>query len=410
MSRFMANIKLYRRTVATIALLLAVSCGMVLPAGAQEGTVQGAERSLPSDLSVAVVEQTIKLHPTPSSLGPWGYTRGLTLYAMEKVYERTRDPRYLRYIQAWADSHVNAQGEIDHSIDALDDMQPGMLMLSLYRDTHEPRYKLAAQRIRSRFDSYPRTQDGGLWHGAVTEHTHQLWLDGTYMSLPFLVQYGELFGDRKYAYSEATKQLLVYASHLNDPKTGLLFHAYDELGTQPWAQPDTHHSSYFWARSIGWYGMALVEVLDTMPKDDPGRPKLIALVRQLVGAFERFQDPKTGLWSNVVDRPNQPGNWLESSASSMYIYVISKAVQRGYVKKSYGAVACKGYRGMLMQLIANPDRDVSVTNICAGSVVGDQAYYLARPRNTDDIHGIGAFLLMNEQMRSAPCVRNMRER
>jgi unsaturated rhamnogalacturonyl hydrolase len=405
----MANIKLYRRTVATVALLLVVSRGMVLPAGAQEGTVQGAERWLPSDLSVAVVEQTIKLHPTPSSLGPWGYTRGLTLYAMEKVYERTRDPRYLRYIQAWADAHVNAQGEIDHSIDALDDMQPGMLMLSLYRDTHEQRYELAAQRIRRRFDNYPRTQDGGLWHGAVTEHTHQLWLDGTYMSLPFLVQYGKLFGDSKYANREAARQLLIDASHLNDPKTGLFFHAYDELGTQPWSQPDTHHSSYFWARSIGWYGMALIEVLETMPKDDPDRPKLIALVRQLVGAFQRFQDPKTGLWYNVVDKPNQPGNWLESSASSMYIYVISKAVQRGYVQSSYMAVACKGYRGMLTQLIVNPDHDVSVTNICAGSVVGDLPYYLARPRNTDDIHGVGAFLLMNEQMRSAPCVRNMRE-
>lgn len=405
----MAEIKLYRHAATTLALLLVALCGTVLSAGAPERTVPSAERLLPGDLSVAVVEQTIKDHPTPSSLGPWGYTRGLTLYAIEKVYERTRDPRYLRYIRAWADTHVDAQGEIDHSIDALDDIQPGMLLLSLYRRTGELRYKLAAERIRRRFDTYPRTKDGGLWHGAVTEHQHQLWLDGMYMSMPFLVQYGELFGDQKYAYSEATKQLLVYASHLNDPSTGLLFHAYDELGTQSWAEPDTHHSSYFWGRSIGWYGMALIEVLETMPKDDPGRPRLIALVRQLVGAFERFQDPKTGLWYNVVDKPNEPGNWLESSASSMYIYVISKAVQRGYVRKSYAAVACKGYHGMLGQLIANPDHDVSVTNICAGSVVGDLPYYLARPRNTDDIHGIGAFLIMNEQMRNAPCVRKMRE-
>jgi unsaturated rhamnogalacturonyl hydrolase len=405
----MANVKLYSHVTARTTLLLMALCGAVPPAGAQEGSVSGSERSLPSDLSVAVVDQTIKDHPTPSSLGPWGYTRGLTLYAIEKVYERTRDPRYLRYIQAWADAHVNAQGEIDHSIDALDDIQPGMLMISLYRDTGEQRYKLAAERIRKRFDTYPRTQDGGLWHGAVGEHQHQLWLDGMYMSMPFLVQYGELFGDQKYAYSEATKQLLLYARHLNDPNTGLLFHAYDELGTQPWAQPSTHHSSYFWGRSIGWYGMALIEVLETMPKDDPGRPKLIALMRQLVSAFERFKDPKTGLWYDVVDKPNQPGNWLESSASSMYIYVISRAVQRGYVQKSYESVACRAYHGMLSQLIANSDHDVSVPNICAGSVVGDLPYYLARPRNTDDIHGIGAFLLMNEQMRSAPCARKMRE-
>ena len=405
----MANFNLYCRPAATFALLLVASCWKVSPAAAQEKHIPGAASSLPGDLSVAVVEQTIKDHPTPASLGPWGYTRGLTLYAIGKVYQRTRDPRYLRYIQAWADAHVNAQGEIDHSIDALDDIQPGMLMISLYRDTGELRYKLAAERIRRRFDTYPRTQDGGLWHGGVTEHQHQLWLDGMYMSMPFLVQYGELFGDQKYANTEAAKQLLLYASHLNDPLTGLLFHAYDESGTQPWAQPNTHHSSYFWGRSIGWYAMALIEVLETMPKDHPDRPKLIALVKQLAGAFERFQDPKTGLWYNVVDKPNQPGNWLESSASSMYIYVISKAVQRGYVQKSYAAVACRGYHGMLAQLVANPDHDVSVPNICAGSVVGDLPYYMARPRNTDDIHGIGAFLLMNEQMRDAPCARKMRE-
>ena len=281
-------------------------------------------------------------------------------------------------------------------------------MLSLYRDTGDSRYKLAAEKLRKRFDTYPRTRDGGFWHGAVEDHTHQLWLDGTYMSLPFLVQYGELFGDRNAACNEAAKQLLIYASHLNDPKTGLLFHAYDESGTQPWAQPGTHHSSFFWGRSIGWYGMALIEVLDVMPRNNPYRPKLIALVNQLVDAFEHFQDQKAGLWYNVVNKRDQPGNWLESSASSMYIYVISKAVQRGYVPKKYEAVACKGYRGLLTQLIAHPDHDVSVTNICAGTVVGDLPYYLARPRNTDDLHGIGALLLTNEQMRNASCVRRMR--
>ena len=150
--------------------------------------------------------------------------------------------------------------------------------------------------------------------------------------------------------------------------------------------------------------MALIEVLQDMRRNDPNRPKLIALVRQLAYAFQRYQDPKTGLWYNVVDKPDTPGNWLESSASSMYIYIISKAVQENYVPPALEAVACKGYRGMLTHLVTHPDHDVSVTNICAGTVVGDLSYYLTRPRNTDDLHGIGAFLLMNEQMRNQPCV------
>jgi unsaturated rhamnogalacturonyl hydrolase len=109
-------------------------------------------------------------------------------------------------------------------------------MLALYRETGDPRYKVAAQTIRARLDTYPRTEGGGLWH--ATSRPHQLWLDGTYMSLPFLVRYGEQFGDQTYAYDEAAKQFLIYAKHLNDPKTGLFFHAYDESGQQPWAQPE----------------------------------------------------------------------------------------------------------------------------------------------------------------------------
>ena len=125
-----------------------------------------------------------------------------------------------------------------------------------------------------------------------------------------------------------------------------------------------------------------------MPKNDPARPRLVALVRQLVGAFQRFQDPNTGLWYNVVDKSEEPGNWLETSASSMYIYVVSKAVERGYVSPSYSGVASKGYRGILTQLSATPDGDVSVASSCAGTVVGELSYYLERPRNTNDIHGL----------------------
>lgn len=402
----MIKIVFYSLYTARFLLLSAALCG-VAPGSAAQQALAG---SLSGDLSVGVVEQTIKDHPTPSSLGKWGYTPGLTLYAMEQVYRRTHDARYLRYIRAWADAHVNSEGEIDSPINSLDDMLPGLLMLSLYRETGDPRYKIAAQTIRKRFDTYPRTQDGGFWHGAATEYQHQLWLDGMYMSMPFLVQYGEVFGDRKYAYREAAKQLLIYASHLNDPKTGLLYHAYDESGTQSWVEPGSRHSSFFWARSIGWYGMALVEVLETMPKNDPARPRLVALVRQLVGAFQRFQDSRTGLWYNVVDKSELPGNWLETSASAMYIYIVSKAVERGYVSPKYSEVACKGYRGILMQLSAEADGDVSVANISAGTVVGELSYYLKHPRNTNDIHGLGPFLLMNEQMRGAPCVRRMRGR
>ena len=372
-------------------------------AWAEDHSAAKAEAPLPADLSVAMVESTMRAYPQATSLGKWGYVQSLYLYGEFLVYERTHDPRYLAYIRSWADAHIDAQGKIDNALNALDYMLPGNLLLALYKETGEQKYKLAAQSIRTRLDTYPRTADGGFWH--ATTRQHQLWLDGTFMSLPFLVRYGEAFGEQKYAYDEASKQLLIYASHLNDPASGLLFHAYDESAAQPWALPDTHHSSYFWARSIGWYGMALIEVLDKMPKDHPNRPKLIALVQQLVKAYTKYQDPQTGLWYNIVDKQDQPGNWLETSASSMYVYTIAKAVERGYVAASSMNTACKGYRGVLTQLSVDSDNNLHIANICEGTNVSDLDYYLQRKHGQDDLHGLGAFLIMNEYMRTTACAR-----
>lgn len=392
------------------SFVLGALMAFAISAGAQSPTPklpEGSTVRLPADISKAVVETTMRDHPSATELGNWGYTQALYLYGEYLVYERTHDPLYLAYIKSWADAHVDAQGKIDKQINALDYMLPGNIILILYRETGEAKYKTAATEIWDRLTkTYPRTEDGGFWH--ATTRQHQLWLDGVYMSLPFMVHYGEAFGQQKYAYDEASKQLLIYASHLNDPASGLLFHAYDESGTQKWADPVTHHSSIFWARSIGWYGMTLIDVLEKMPADHPNRPKLIALVRQLVQAYARYQDPKTGLWYNVVNQPNQPGNWLETSASSMYIYTISKAVERGYVPKMYKTVACKGYRGVLSELSVDANGGVNISNICIGTNVGDLQFYLDRPRKTNDEHGLGAFLIMNEQMRKAPCVVKMR--
>jgi rhamnogalacturonyl hydrolase YesR len=222
---------------------LGVLMGLAVSAGAQSGISNPMAKDtarLPADISRAVVETTMQTHPSATELGNWGYTQALYLYGEYLVYERTHDPRYLAYIKSWADAHVDAQGKIDKPINALDYMLPGNIMLILYHETGETKYKVAATEIWNRLTTtYPRTKDGGFWH--ATSRQHQLWLDGTYMALPFMVHYGEAFGQKKYAYDEASKQLLIYASHLNDPTSGLLFHAYDESGTQKWADAMTHH-------------------------------------------------------------------------------------------------------------------------------------------------------------------------
>jgi len=350
------------------------------------------------DWSRLVIDGMLHRTPDPRNLSGWGYAVSLFLYGQYLFYKRTKEKKYLDYIQGWVDKHVNDEGVIDRPITALDYVLPGNLLLILHKETGQKKYKTAADTIRHTFDNYPRTEDGGFWHALSRQH--QLWLDGIFMGMPFLVRYGSAYGESKYTFDEAAKQFQIYASHLNDPKSGLMFHAYDESGAQPWADPTTHHSAYFWCRAIGWFGMALIEVLELMPHSHPQREKLIAQLRQLCEAYTRYQDKETGLWFQILDKGEDPNNWRETSSSCMYTYTLSMAVKRGYIAKRYAEVAAKGYKGVLTQLSKDDDGFGHIANICEGTNVGDLAYYYNRPRRTDDFHGLGAFLIMNEHMRT----------
>jgi unsaturated rhamnogalacturonyl hydrolase len=354
-----------------------------------------------TDWSKAVVESTIKRFPTAESLKGWGYAKSLYLYGEYLVYLRTKDKRYLEHIKSWIDLHIDDQGTINRPINALDYMLPGNLLLILYQETKQQKYKLAADSIRKTFDNYPRTKDGGFWHATNTSRQWQLWADGVFMSLPFLARYGKMFGDSAYANDEVTRQILIYYKHLNDPATGLLWHAYDESGAQPWADPATHQSGFHWCRAIGWFGMTLIQILEILPTNHPKRNALIQIVQQLAKAYEKYQDPKTGLWYQVVDKGDVEGNWLETSSSCMFTYMMWMGARRGYLSKHYAEVALKGYRGVLTRLSMGADGLTSLVDICEGTNVSDLAYYFARKRNVNDFHGLGAFLIMNEELGAA---------
>jgi unsaturated rhamnogalacturonyl hydrolase len=391
-----------RRKISMRILTLTLVWGLaVLP------SVQAAQPKKATDWSVAMVESTMKRFPTAGDLGSWGYAKSLYLYGQYLVYKRTGDARYLQYIKDWLDSHVDANGVVSNTnaegkrneikFNNLDSMLPGNLLLLMYLETNDDKYRLASDRIRLRFNTYPRTKDGGFWHADTKSREWQLWGDGVFMSMPFLVRYGIIFGDSKYANDEAAKQLTIYASHLNDPKTGLMFHAYDESGQSKWADPTTKRSPEIWCRAMGWFGMTLIEILELLPNNHPKRPDLIAQLRQLVKAWASFQDKKTGLWYQIVNKPETPGNWLETSSSLMYTYVTARAVDRGYVDKTYMKAARRGYAGVLTKISLDAEDMTNITDICEGTNVVDLAYYLARKRNTNDFHGLGAFLIMNEK-------------
>jgi unsaturated rhamnogalacturonyl hydrolase len=383
--------------VGVIGLLVGIVATLCVPSG----PATAAGRAAPAgrtDWSRAVVDSTMSRYPDATTLGGWGYQVGFALYGTYLVYERTHDAKYLAYIKAWVDHYVDAQGNIKQGFNSLDSMQAGNLLVLLHQRTRDPRYQIAAATIRTRLDTYPRTSDGGFWH--ATSRPGQLWLDGTYMSMPFLLRYGAAFGDAAYADDEAAKQVMIDASHLQAPN-GLLYHAYDENPIS-WADPTTHHSAEFWCRAIGWYGMTTVTTLDYLPRNHPDRGRLLTILRKLVGGMARYQDRATGRWFQVVDKGSLATNWTETSCSAMYSYVIEKSVRRGYVSPRYAVVAARGYRGVLAEVSTGPDGLTDIANICEGTNVGDLAYYLARPRATNDPHGLGAFLVMNEEFSGNP--------
>src|SRR5262249_9169726 len=291
--------------VRAICALLLLTLLLQLALGRPPRTPQKSDAGKNVDWSKAMVESTIKRFPTAKDLGVWNYPRALYLYGEYLVYRRTHNPRYLQYIKEWVDSHLDANGVVTNTnadgkvtevkFDSLDNMLPGNLLLLLYKETKDQKYKLAADRIRKRFDTYPRTKDGGFWHATNKTREWQLWGDGVFMSMPFLIRYGKIFGDSKYANDERSNQLLIYDRDLNDPKTGMMFHAYDESGQATWADPTTKHSPEIWCRAMGWFGMTLIEILELLPKDHPTRPQLIAQLRQLVEAWAKYQDQTTGL-------------------------------------------------------------------------------------------------------------------
>jgi unsaturated rhamnogalacturonyl hydrolase len=352
-----------------------------------------------TDWSVAMVDSTMARF-TPSTFGGWSYTNGLYLWGQYLVFKRTGNPAYLSYIRSWADRFVHSDGSIDQSFNSLDSMQSGNVLIALFRETGQAKYRTAANKIRTRLNTYPRTRDGGWWHANNDSRRNQLWGDGVFMVLPFLARYGTTFGDSDgFASRETARQLEVYFSHLRDNQTSLLRHAYNQDKDTSWADPVTGQSPMSWCRAMGWFGMATIEVLEFLPATHPRRQALIDILKFLAVGWEANQDKASGRWFQVVNMGDRSDNWTETSCSSMYTYVLSRAVERSYIDAHYRDVAAKGWRGVLARISKGSDGRTNLTEICVGTNVGSNyAFYRDRPRATNDRHGLGAFLIMNEQM------------
>jgi unsaturated rhamnogalacturonyl hydrolase len=339
----------------------------------------------------------------------WSYDQGVVLKGMEGLWLNTADGRYFRFIQQSIDRFVNDDGTIrTYAIDEynIDNINNGRILLLLYNVTGQEKYRKAAALLREQLKTQPRTSDGGFWHKKI--YPYQMWLDGLYMGEPFYAEYAAMFHDDA-AFDDIAKQFVLMEQHSRDVKTGLLYHAWDESRKQRWSDPTTGRSPHFWGRAMGWYAMALVDTLDYFPPDHPKRRELIAILKRLAVAVARYQEPKSGLWYEVLDKGSAKGNYLEASVSCMFTYALAKGVREGYLPASSLGVAKKGYSGIVKRFIKtdpggqmNLEGTVSVGGLGGNPYRdGSYEYYLSEKVVTNDPKGIGAFLMASNEMEIA---------
>ncbi|WP_028296743.1 glycoside hydrolase family 88/105 protein [Olivibacter sitiensis] len=336
----------------------------------------------------------------------WSYDLGVILKGMEQVGLADGNSKWFFYMQSMMDHYVQENGEIkgyDPKAFNIDYVNNGKVLLTLYRVTGKKKYLLAVQQLRKQLREHPRTREGGFWHKEIYEH--QMWLDGLYMAQPFYAEYAQLFGEDS-IYDDVVKQFTLMEKHAVDEKSGLLYHGWDESRQQKWADPQTGRSPNFWGRSMGWFGMALVDALDYFPHDHPKRDTLIAVAARWASAIAAVQY-KDGLWYQVLDMPEREGNYPESSASAMIVYALAKAQRLGYIDDRYDAAIKKGYRSIIRQFVyVDADDHYNLKGTVAVSGLGGEKnyrdgsfdYYISEPVIQNDPKGIGAFILCASEM------------
>ncbi|MBS7563907.1 glycoside hydrolase family 88 protein [Mucilaginibacter sp. Bleaf8] len=340
------------------------------------------------------------------STGRWTYEQGVVWEGMKSLWMQTGDARYFKYVQHCADHYINADGSIrtykaeDYNID---NVMSGRSLLTLYRVLGAEKYYKAANLLHEQLKNQPRIPQGGFWH--KKRYPNQMWLDGLYMGEPFYAEYASTFHEDA-AFDDIANQFILMENNARNAKTGLLYHGWDQSKKERWANPQTGLSPNIWGRAMGWYGMALVDVLDYMPANHPKRAQLVAILGRLAAAIQKYQDAKSGVWYQVVDKGGEKGNYLEASASCMFVYTLAKGARAGYLPAQYQQVAQTGYKGIIKEFIStDANGQVNLNKVCSVAGLGGNPYrdgsyqyYIGEKVATNDLKGVGAFIMASVEV------------
>lgn len=378
------------KIITTILLL----SGMAFGAVAQENAIKMADSEMLRNPEAWMIDF--------SKAPKWNYCHGLVMQSILQVGEKTQNEAYYNYVYEYADLMVEPDGQIktykplEYNIDRVN---TGNILYPILEKSQEERYKKAIDLQRSQMRTHPRTTAGSFWHKLI--YPHQVWLDGLYMAGPFLTRYAATY-DEDALFDDVVLQIVDVKKYMFDEKSGLYYHGWDESRQQRWADPETGLSPHFWSRSIGWYMMAMVDVLDFLPEEHPKRGEVLTILQDLSAAVEKYQEPETGMWYQVTDQGSREGNYLESSGSIMFIYTWIKGAQKGYLDSSYLQKGEAAYEQFVQRFLKEEkDGTLTITDGCSvAGLGGDKVYrdgsfeyYISEPIRDNDPKVVGPFIM-----------------
>ncbi len=342
----------------------------------------------------------------------WSYTVGTEMGAMLDTYKAYKDETIYNWLKEYPAKMIDANGQgVGYKYEDfnLDNVRPGKVLLAMYQLNPVEKDLKLLKTLFKQLQNQPRTKEGVFWHKAI--YANQVWLDGIFMGLPFYTEAAPMLlkpKKVKKTYEDIIDQIVKTDRRTFDAKTGLWKHAWDETHTAFWADKETGQSKHTWARAMGWYVMAMVEVLDNLPADHPRRGEVIDVFKRAMTALVKHQDKKTGVWFDVLD-VKDPRNYLESTASSMYAYCLLKGARKGYLDDNFRQAGIKAFNGIVNEFVrVNADKTISLTRCCEVSGLGPAPgpyvekpnfkrdgsfdYYMSEPIRDNDGKGIGPFI------------------
>ncbi len=332
----------------------------------------------------------------------WNYIDGCMITACLSLYNTTKDEKFLQFSKDFIDFFVKPGGVIE-TYDPLeynlDNINQGKNLFTLLDLTGDEKYRAAIETVRGQLTTHPRTKENNFWHKDI--YPYQVWLDGTYMAQPFYMDYETRFNGMN-GCIDSYQQFMNIRKYMRDPKTGLYYHGYDESRQMYWADPVTGCSANFWLRAMGWFLVAMVDVLERMDECLYAEFRdICAMLKEAVEAMLPYQDEESGMFWQVIDKPGIDGNYLETSGSVLFAYAVLKGVRLGFLPKRFAAYGEKAFYGTCeRRLGVGEDGSLQVSGICLVAGLGGKdhrdgslAYYFSEPIVENDAKGVGPLLL-----------------